>query len=236
MLAILACALAAWGLGGEPPARTPPPAPGLPGSKHDFSAAPWTNGDLCVACHFEGAPDGAPPEALANPAADFNRTFADALQTDRGTPLAQESLRQAPERPAQDWPVRQAPYNQAVRKTRGPDDPPGPGTLTCLLCHDGTMASDMFGGLGGGGPTRRGHPAANRSAHGGSNHPVGVEYPLFDPEYRPVGLIEAEGLVPLPGGRVECVSCHDPHNELGRPYMLTKSNERSALCLTCHDK
>ncbi|MBN4058944.1 cytochrome c3 family protein [bacterium AH-315-J04] len=40
----------------------------------------------------------------------------------------------------------------------------------------------------------------------------------------------------MPNGRVECTSCHDPHNQSGAPYMLVKSNARSALCLTCHKK
>ena len=46
----------------------------------------------------------------------------------------------------------------------------------------------------------------------------------------------ATGTVTLPGGRVECISCHDPHNAAGEANMLVTSNARSALCLTCHDK
>jgi predicted CXXCH cytochrome family protein len=42
--------------------------------------------------------------------------------------------------------------------------------------------------------------------------------------------------VRLPDGRVECVSCHDPHNQSGTQAMLAVSNRRSALCLTCHVK
>ena len=40
----------------------------------------------------------------------------------------------------------------------------------------------------------------------------------------------------LPDGRVECISCHDHHEEEGLPHLLVISNKRSALCLTCHAK
>ncbi|MBI3593131.1 MAG: hypothetical protein HY099_06610 [Nitrospirae bacterium] len=36
-------------------------------------------------------------------------------------------------------------------------------------------------------------------------------------------------------GRVECPSCHDPHDP-SRNTFLRKSNAGSALCLTCHIK
>ncbi len=54
-------------------------------------------------------------------------------------------------------------------------------------------------------------------------------------EYHPASFGEARGL-PLPEGRVECISCHDPHNEAGLPFLLWTSNRRSSLCLTCHIK
>jgi predicted CXXCH cytochrome family protein len=44
------------------------------------------------------------------------------------------------------------------------------------------------------------------------------------------------GRVRLPDGRIECVSCHDPHNTAGIDKLLVMSNRRSALCLTCHIK
>lgn len=113
---------------------------------------------------------------------------------------------------------------------------PGNGTLACLRCHDGTVASDMFGSLAAPAGVNKRHPSLASTAHGSTNHPVGIEYPQFDPEYRPMHMIESEGQVPLPGGRIECISCHDPHNAVGAPHMLTKTNQRSALCLTCHMK
>ncbi len=41
--------------------------------------------------------------------------------------------------------------------------------------------------------------------------------------------------VKLYEGRVECPSCHNPHDPDNVPF-LRKSNDGSALCLTCHNK
>lgn len=128
-------------------------------------------------------------------------------------------------------------FGDAIRDRPGDRSSlPGNGTLVCLRCHDGTMAKDMFGSLATTPAVNKRHPGPATSAHGGTNHPVGIEYPQFDRGYRPMNLILSEGKVVLPDGRIECTSCHDPHNELGTTDMLTKSNERSALCLTCHIK
>ena len=108
--------------------------------------------------------------------------------------------------------------------------------MVCMRCHDGTLAADVFGGLGVPRVANKRHSRLISTAHGGTNHPVGVEYPQFDREYRPMSTILSEGKVLLPDGRVECMSCHDPHNQSGEKYMLVKSNHRSGLCLTCHKK
>ncbi len=112
----------------------------------------------------------------------------------------------------------------------------GLGTNMCLRCHDGTIARDNI-------PVPRkvrfvntGNPGLFSSAHGGSDHPVAVEYPKFDPDFRPAPSVVAGRAVLLPEGRVECSSCHDPHNMTGERFMLVRSNARSALCLTCHRK
>lgn len=52
------------------------------------------------------------------------------------------------------------------------------------------------------------------------------------------------GGLPLWGGKVECVTCHDPHINYNATYggdprlrpFLRKSNGSSNLCFTCHDK
>lgn len=120
---------------------------------------------------------------------------------------------------------------------RGLEDKPAPGagTLSCLRCHDGTVASSTGTGVVSGGSINKQHPGAFTPAHEKSDHPVGVKYPAFGKGYHAQTSVVAKG-VPLPDGRVECVSCHDPHNEAGVKHMLVISNVRSALCLTCHKK
>ena len=112
----------------------------------------------------------------------------------------------------------------------------GNGTLVCLRCHDGTIAKDTVTDQAKERFTNRQHPGIFQSGHERSDHPVGIEYPAFDEGYRPMNLVTATNMVTLPDGRVECVSCHDPHNASGVDPMLVMSNARSALCLTCHKK
>ncbi len=123
--------------------------------------------------------------------------------------------------------------------TLGANKPtPGLGTTACLRCHDGTIASDAVGGM------RAGRDRfANKRGLGlftagpqRTDHPVGVAYPQFDQGFRPLTSVVAQGTVALPAGRVECNSCHDPHNASGERFMLVTSNARSALCRTCHKK
>ncbi|MFQ5495141.1 MAG: cytochrome c3 family protein [Phycisphaerae bacterium] len=188
---------------------------GLAGSKHDFSNEEWTGGDACAACHTPGRDELPKAAPLWDPKADLTRTF--------GT-----SLRQS----------------QAA----------GGGTRMCLRCHDGTIARDTItaavaGSASSASSTGRGstgaaggrsmsieHPGRFTTGHGTSNHPVGVDYPPFRKDYRPASSVVASGSVTLPDGKVECLSCHDPHNMTGLKFMLVKSNARSALCLTCHRK
>ena len=116
---------------------------------------------------------------------------------------------------------------------------PGSGSLVCLSCHDGSTAVDAYGGMTG---NTFIHDIGGRRAKVGgrsdlrSDHPVGIAYPEFDRGYRPKAQVEAEGRVVLPRGQVECLSCHDPHNQYGGEHFLVMDNQRSALCLTCHRK
>lgn len=113
---------------------------------------------------------------------------------------------------------------------------PGPGTLMCIRCHDGTVARDTISGVPGDRYVNKQNPGVFGTGHGATDHPVGIEYPKIDKGYRPTENVAAGKVVQLPEGRVECISCHDPHNEAGVEPMLVMSNQRSALCLTCHNK
>lgn len=112
---------------------------------------------------------------------------------------------------------------------------PGPTSLVCLGCHDGTVATSAIGSshalLAG---VREGFEI--NGGIGGRDHPIGIRYPSNRKDYRTEAFIAAKGKIRLPEGRVECISCHDPHNSTGEPKMLVMSNRRSALCLSCHIK
>lgn len=106
-------------------------------------------------------------------------------------------------------------------------------TLLCLSCHDGKIASDVYS---------RAHATSLAQQLGASrlpgsglrSHPIGIEYPDNDAKYRPAAAVTAGGRAKLPNGRVQCISCHDPHNGGGHEKFLISSNQRSRLCLTCH--
>jgi predicted CXXCH cytochrome family protein len=112
---------------------------------------------------------------------------------------------------------------------------PGPTSLVCLGCHDGTVATSTIGSshalLAG---VREGFDVPDGFAW--RDHPIGVPYPSGRRGYRPLAFVQANGKIRLPEGRIECISCHEPHNATGLPDMLVMSNRRSALCLSCHVK
>jgi predicted CXXCH cytochrome family protein len=104
-------------------------------------------------------------------------------------------------------------------------------SLLCLSCHDGVVAKDVYGSA---------HAISGQIASSWvgaaslSSHPIGVKYPLADSKYQPIEAVTSDGRVKLPEGRVQCISCHDPHNTRRHDHMLVRSNEGSRLCLSCH--
>jgi predicted CXXCH cytochrome family protein len=105
-------------------------------------------------------------------------------------------------------------------------------SLLCLGCHDGVTATDVYSSAHAVAVT--GQLANSRLGVAGlRSHPVGVSYPTVSETYEPIAAVEAAGLM-LPGGRIQCTSCHDAHNTHRHRGMLRTSNERSRLCLTCH--
>jgi predicted CXXCH cytochrome family protein len=107
-------------------------------------------------------------------------------------------------------------------------------SLVCLSCHDGTVARDVYAGthaMTWAEQTSSGlRPGQSRL----TNHPVGVRLPTTDRRYHSPEAVARDGRIELPDGRVQCTSCHDPHNTQRHPGMLVISNERSRLCLACH--
>jgi len=177
----------------------------LIGSKHDFSEVLGTAGTACSGCHV--------PHMMAiRPA-----TQPAGIPTTLPSPV--EIYRIAGQR----------------RVFATDRFTPGPTSLVCMGCHDGTVATSTMGS---------GHAMLAGVREGFSvpsdfvwrDHPIGVRYPANNRDYRPESIVTAGGKIRLPDGYVECISCHEPHNRAGVKGMLVMSNRRSALCLSCHIK
>ncbi|MCP4248586.1 MAG: hypothetical protein GY778_16170 [bacterium] len=123
----------------------------------------------------------------------------------------------------------------ATIRPEPPADRGRPGLLSrvCLNCHDGNTAPDTFGDETGG----LHMPARSRiaaSADLGRDHPIGVRYPIGQRKFQPRSRVEQGGKIRLFDNRVECSSCHDPHNGADQPYLLVMPNDESQLCTSCH--
>lgn len=97
-------------------------------------------------------------------------------------------------------------------------------SLQCLGCHG------QHGEADGGAIDRNG---ILRHASGRMNHPIARDYTAASRfgHLRPAALLPKKIL--LPDGRVSCVSCHQGYSkDHGK---LVMANQRSALCLACHD-
>lgn len=121
------------------------------------------------------------------------------------------------------------------------DPQPTGNSLLCLACHDGTLGSRSAGsrsGLLG----SCGNCHVDRLAGGleprftkdlRNQHPVSVYYdPTLDPSFSSVAEVEAAGLV-LFDGKVQCMTCHDPHTNVAPPFLRT-TDSGEGLCLICH--
>ena len=136
-------------------------------------------------------------------------------------------------------------------------------TRACLSCHDGVGAvNSLLNMPGPGGVTTTGTlvtfvgPDANAALAGvqlgppgglgrdmRDDHPVSVVYDDSPPRVAGlrattttinwIGATTIAGL--LRDGRVECSSCHDPHNNT-HTLFLRRSNAGSAMCIDCHAK
>lgn len=115
----------------------------------------------------------------------------------------------------------------------------------CLSCHDGTIAVDSLANM-----LQPLSTDKNRHRAGGyanqltasimgsemsNSHPIGVAYDnIRNPALNPENSINVAGLK-LYDGKVECATCHDPHNNNNSAFTRI-ANAQSGLCTTCHLK
>ncbi|MBM4036115.1 MAG: cytochrome C [Planctomycetes bacterium] len=181
---------------------------GIVGSPHDFSSKPWSRGQPCAVCHTPHRADASVRAPI------WTHAFSAATYILYSSPTMKAT----------------------------PAQPSHYGSKLCLSCHDGTVALDSFGG-------ELGSTYITGAARIGTDlrpmHPIGIIYnaalaaanpSLHNPDARTVPTGETVTKALLYGtGNLECGSCHDVHNERGIPKLLRFSNQRSALCLTCHN-
>ncbi len=132
-------------------------------------------------------------------------------------------------------------YNSSTSSTlhANPGQPDG-SSILCLSCHDGTIAlgnvlsrpTEISFSRGVStmpkGNTNLGKDLSN-------DHPISFEYTsslsAMDRQLKdPSGL---KGPVRLERNKMQCTSCHDPHKNLTRDFLVA-TTENSSLCLYCH--
>jgi predicted CXXCH cytochrome family protein len=116
-------------------------------------------------------------------------------------------------------------------------------SLACLSCHDGTTAANVNAHVSDStaksvmGSKIIGRVGTTNSL--AADHPIGFTYDA--------ALVTADGglktvadlttaKIPLFGGKMECASCHNVHDNTTAQPFLRVSNQASALCLKCHIK
>lgn len=185
-------------------------------SAHDFSSQSWSGGEICIVCH---TPHDAKTPQIAPL---WNHASTGATYTLYGSPTM-------------DNPVGQ----------------PGNASKTCLSCHDGTVAIDSYGNNLGthfmpGAPGTPG--SANLGTNLSDDHPIGIGYHMDRPAQACSNCHDMHGggggayllnaTTPFFGGKIECATCHDVHNNkvASEPHMVRVTVVGSEICLRCHSK
>ena len=119
---------------------------------------------------------------------------------------------------------------------------PDGSSLLCLSCHDGTIAlGDVLSRTSpivfNGGVTTIPSGNTNLTLDFSNDHPISFTYnsSLSTTDGELIDPSSLTGEVKLENNKMQCTSCHDPHNNaLGN--FLVASTENSVLCNYCHDK
>jgi len=192
----------------------------IDGSAHDFSGNGFSGGEICIVCHTPHNSDMSVYDAPL-----WNHSVTTQVYTL---------------------------YNSPTFDGAGTISQPYGSSKLCLSCHDGSVAVDSFGGSPGGFSFLTGNKAVG--ADGLNNdHPISFTYDsalavsdaaLNDPATTTVtigsGSFTKTGTindVMLFGGKLQCSSCHEVHNNftVGN-NLLRVSRSSSLLCKTCHNR
>lgn len=134
------------------------------------------------------------------------------------------------------------PYTSSTAKAAA-GQPTG-ASLTCLSCHDGTIAlgellSRKSAVTMAGGVTTMPAGNSNLGTDLSDDHPVSIAYTSALAAARNGELVDPStltGKVKLDNrGQMQCTSCHDAHDNTNGKF-LTVPNTASALCISCHTK
>jgi len=181
----------------------------ITGSGHDLSSEAWnTTGEICIVCHT-------PHNAVAV----------------TGAPLWNHSTSTA----------TYTMYSSSSMHGTVASSPTANSSKLCMSCHDGTVALDAFGGASGNAANKM-TGSRNLGSDLSNDHPISVTWAgtaagLNDSSTTVTSLSGTINQTMLKSGKVECASCHDVHNAKGISHLLLIDNSnKSALCLTCHNK
>ncbi|MFQ6609777.1 MAG: cytochrome c3 family protein [Fidelibacterota bacterium] len=121
-------------------------------------------------------------------------------------------------------------------------DQPDGSSIMCLSCHDGTIAlghvlsrnvdidfsagvttlppgnTNLSTDLADDHPISFAYTSALATSDGQLKDPANITWPVF-----------------LENGRVQCISCHDPHDDTNEKFLIA-SPKYSDLCVSCHDR
>ncbi|MEW6715411.1 MAG: cytochrome c3 family protein [Nitrospirota bacterium] len=234
------------------------------GSKHDLMSVTNTHtsygyvsggetlftndyGEICVYCHtpHSGLSDAplwnknvtttgytpyTSPTMDTNPTGTISAVSAACLSCHDGT-LAADSVINAPGEGSNltgPWPWNGASASSGHARMAASDDGGFPLGDECGDCH-GTDINTNYDGA---------HvPTAYLSQDLSDDHPISMTYPTpaQDPDFKTTNEVESAGVVLYTSNKVECPSCHNPHDPDVVPF-LRISNSGSALCKACHLK
>ena len=135
-------------------------------------------------------------------------------------------------------------YNSTTIQNVASQPTLGGSTSLCLSCHDGTIAVGQLNPSGSLTTTGSMYGSDVFGANLKASHPISLVVPLKDSPALVASLAatqttaDQQHKVRLKDGSVECVSCHEPHNQYidqRSPNFLVRDSASGQLCLSCHE-